>query len=53
MHSMSARHRLDGSAPPLVVIGATTLEFIMSGVNFPTLGYWENHGNLKGPSSNS
>jgi hypothetical protein len=44
--------RLDGNAPPLVVTGAngswTTVDFIMSGVNFPTTGCWEITGALKG-----
>jgi len=44
--------RLDGSAPPLVVTGAhgswTTVDFIMSGVNFPTTGCWEITGTFKG-----
>ena len=44
--------RLDGTAPPLVVTGAngswTTVDFIMSGVNFPTPGCWEITGKFKG-----
>ena len=44
--------RLDGDAPPLVVTGAngswTTVDFIMSGVNFPTTGCWEITGKFKG-----
>jgi hypothetical protein len=39
-------------APPLVVTGAngswTTVDFIMSGVNFPTTGCWEVMGKFKG-----
>jgi hypothetical protein len=44
--------RLDGDAPPMVVTGAngswTTVDFIMSGVNFPTTGCWEITGRFKG-----
>jgi hypothetical protein len=44
--------RLDSSAPPLVVTGAngswTNIDFIMSGVNFPTKGCWEIGGRFKG-----
>ena len=44
--------RLDGNAPPMVVTGAngswTTVDFIMSGVNFPTTGCWEITGKFKG-----
>jgi hypothetical protein len=44
--------RLDGDAPPLVVTGAngswTTVDFIMSGVNFPSTGCWEITGRFKG-----
>jgi hypothetical protein len=44
--------RLDGDAPPMVVTGAngswTTVDFIMSGVNFPTTGCWEIAGRFKG-----
>jgi hypothetical protein len=44
--------RLDGDAPPMVVTGAngswTTVDFIMSGVNFPTTGCWEITGKFKG-----
>jgi hypothetical protein len=44
--------RLDRNAPPLVVTGAngswTTVDFIMSGVNFPTTGCWEITGRFKG-----
>ena len=44
--------RLDRNAPPLVVTGAngswTTVDFIMSGVNFPTKGCWEITGKFKG-----
>jgi hypothetical protein len=44
--------RLDGTAPPLVVAGAngswTNVDFIMSGVNFPTTGCWEITGKFKG-----
>ena len=44
--------RLDGSAPALVVTGAngswTNIDFIMSGVNFPTKGCWEIAGRFKG-----
>lgn len=44
--------RLDGEAPPMVVTGAngsrTTVDFIMSGVNFPTTGCWEVTGKFKG-----
>lgn len=44
--------RLDGNAPPLVVTGAngswTNIDFIMSGVNFPTTGCWEITGKFKG-----
>ena len=43
--------RLDGNAPPLLVTGAngswTTVDFIMSGVNFPTTGCWEITGKFK------
>lgn len=49
--SISGR-RLDGSAPPMVVTGAngswTNVDFIMSGVNFPTKGCWEIKGAFKG-----
>ena len=44
--------RLDSIAPPLIVTGAngswTTADFIMSGVNFPTIGCWEITGTFKG-----
>jgi hypothetical protein len=44
--------RLDRNAPPPVVTGATgswtTIDFIMSGVNFPTIGCWEITGKFKG-----
>jgi hypothetical protein len=44
--------RLDGNAAPLVVTGAngswTTVDFIMSGVNFPTAGCWEIKGTFRG-----
>jgi hypothetical protein len=44
--------RLDGNAPPLVVTGAngswTTVDFIMSGVNFRTTGCWQITGKFKG-----
>jgi hypothetical protein len=44
--------RLDGNAPPMVVTGAngswTNVDFIMSGVNFPTTGCWEITGKFKG-----
>lgn len=49
--SISGR-RLDGDAPPLVVTGANgtwqDVDFIMSGVNFPTKGCWEITGKFKG-----
>jgi hypothetical protein len=44
--------RLDGPAPPMLVTGAngswTTEDFIMSGVNFPTVGCWEVTGRFRG-----
>ena len=44
--------RLDGDAPPLIVTGAngswTSVDFIMSGVNFPKAGCWEITGRFKG-----
>jgi hypothetical protein len=44
--------RLDGKAPPMVVTGAngswTNVDFIMSGVNFPTKGCWEITGVFNG-----
>jgi hypothetical protein len=46
--------RLDGEAPPLIFDGANGSRtadwgnFIMSGVNFPTLGCWEITGQLDG-----
>jgi hypothetical protein len=44
--------RLDGDAPPMVVTGAngswTNIDFIMSGVNFPTTGCWKITGKFKG-----
>lgn len=44
--------RLDGKGPPMVVTGAngswTNVDFIMSGVNFPTTGCWEITGKFKG-----
>jgi hypothetical protein len=44
--------RLDAKAPPLVVTGAngswTSVDFIMSGVNFPTVGCWEIAGRFRG-----
>ncbi len=44
--------RMDGYTSPLVVTGAngswTTVDFIMSGVNFPTTGCWEITGKFKG-----
>jgi len=44
--------RLDGKAPPLVATGAngswTSVDFIMSGVNFPTVGCWEITGRFHG-----
>lgn len=44
--------RLDGGASPMVVTGAngswTSVDFIMSGVNFPTTGCWEITGKFQG-----